>query len=1085
VRTHQQWLAQGGAEPPFRCCFIALWIGLVGSLMAGTKLAEFDFSKSPYETGNLVGQDNWGRVGSNTSGPTQITNGSVILKSGSNYEQTYHPLNTISPPSTGLKTYIRLEVNVKNAYRSSSGNGDYWFGLTANADQSGTSYDRIYLKKTANGLGFTFGLNAGITSQYNDERIYSFNTLYTLLLIHEPVSGTKNDKVTLFIKPTAGGTEDLVPLITQSFSGVGTYTKNDGSTASLPSAGNAISEPTILRSLGFWQRPAGTTINGSSANNQVEISKISVGNSMEAVDLPPSNSSNAYTPPASFPFIQQPTDEKVVSLQDTSGSIPTLQGMIDGARASNPDSFLVIYLKGAATYPVTTTPLILGSKMCLLGGGATFSASSSSAATSLIYISPGSSFVSISQSTLSGGSANLYGIEARGVNRVHLDQVTANQTGKDGIYLQGMGSTIFDNEITITRCQASLASVAGYAGIHIVGATQAVCMDNIASNNFIGILLESSAHCLLFNNQADSNSSTGIVLNNSTWCKVTKNQCSNNAIGLATLGSSNDKQYNFFVGNEVEGTATGFSLGGAANILYRNTISSNLSNRIATTGAGIQRIYSTDTAYVLNSNQEYFYPPTAFNQHNDLIISGKKRTDVTTAATTLSAIKNDYVAACAANPENAIVLHLTALQITGDAMITLNSNTSVILDGTINLNSGVTAFTATARTNICLSGGMILGGNTTGRPGLSFANCSRIIIENMSFYNFGDKNLRVEGSDVIAFDGCGTPCMVTACLINGGAARGIWTKGNTISSTAGFILSENWISNVNMDGIDFDITTASSLAMDNTCSDNIRYGIFTEEGANLNHVIRNVCANNEIGINVYSNDNLNTVRNTFIGNTCTGNQRGIRFGALIPWETSQNFAFNNQIYGSSSSGIDSQGLGSANYLSQNLFSGNVANLGSTISAVFFNPPNLNPTLALTYADWQSRYFWYGADSSLTADPNQNGLTNLMEYAFGQNPLAVGSTTSSPSVAYDSIARDGPWATFTYRHNKMAIDLTYEIWSSNDLTNWTLQNTDGVNVFQETANSDGDGNGTTELLRTRIKPGSDETKRFLKLHVRKN
>jgi parallel beta-helix repeat protein len=1069
--------------------------------MAGTKLAEFDFSKSPYGTGNLVGQDNWGRVGSNTSGPTQITNGKVILKSGTNNEQTYHPLNAISLISTDLKTYVRIEVNIKDAYRSSgSGTGDYWFGLTANADQSGTLYDRIYLKKTANGLGFTFGLNAGITPQYNDDMIYSFNTLYTLLLIHEPVSGTKNDKVTLFIKPTAGGTEDLVPLITQSFSGVGTYTKNDGSTASLPSAGNAISEPTTLRSLGFWQRSPGA------APNHIEIQKISIGNTLESVDLPPSNPSNAYTPPATFPFIQQPTDEKVVSLQDTSGSIPTLQGMIDGARASNPNSFLLIYLKGAATYPVTTTPLILGSKMCLLGGGATFSASSSSAATSLIYISPGSSFVSISQSILSGGSANLYGIEARGVNRVHLDQVTASQTGKDGIYLQGMGSTIFDNEITITRCQASLASVAGYAGIHIVDATQAVCMDNIASNNFIGILLESSAHCLLFNNQANSNSSAGIVLNNSTWCKVIKNQCSNNAIGLATLGSSNDKQYNFFVGNEVEGTATGFSLGGAANILYRNTISSNLSNRIATTGAGIQRIYSTDTAYVLNSNQEYFYPPTAFNQHSDLIISGKNRTDVTTAATTLSAIKNEYDAACVANPDNVIVLHLTAPQITGDTTITLNPNTSVILDGTINLNSGVTAFTATASTNICLSGGMILGGNTTGRPGLSFANCSRIIIENMSFYDFGDKNLRVEGSDVIAFDGCGTPCMVTACLINGGAARGIWTKGNTISSTAGFILSENWISKVNMDGIDFDITTASSLAMDNTCSDNIRYGIFTEEGANLNHVVRNVCANNAIGINVYSNDNLNTVRNTFIGNTCTGNQRGIRFGALIPWETSQNFAFNNQIYGSSSSGIDSQGRGSANYLSQNLFSGNVANLGSTTSAVFFNPPVVSPTLALTYADWQSRYFWYGADSSLTADPNQNGSTNLMEYALGQNPLARGSLSSQPVFDF-SASEVSPasytitlprwnetipiniggvlWPALTYRHNKIATDLTYEIWSSTDLANWTLQNTDGVNVIEETINSNVDGDGTIELLRTRIKPGSDETKRFLKLQVRKN
>ena len=118
--------------------FLTLWIGFTGSLLSGTKLAEFDFSSSSYASGNLVGQDNWGRVGSNTSGPTQITGGSVILKCGSNYEQTYHPLNAISPATTGLKTYVRLEVNVKNAYRSSTGNGDYWFGLSANADQSGT-----------------------------------------------------------------------------------------------------------------------------------------------------------------------------------------------------------------------------------------------------------------------------------------------------------------------------------------------------------------------------------------------------------------------------------------------------------------------------------------------------------------------------------------------------------------------------------------------------------------------------------------------------------------------------------------------------------------------------------------------------------------------------------------------------------------------------------------------------------------------------------------------------------------------------------------------------------------------------------
>jgi len=163
----------------------------------------------------------------------------------------------------------------------------------------------------------------------------------------------------------------------------------------------------------------------------------------------------------------------------------------------------------------------------------------------------------------------------------------------------------------------------------------------------------------------------------------------------------------------------------------------------------------------------------------------------------------------------------------------------------------------------------------------------------------------------------------------------------------------------------------------------------------------------------------------------------------------------------------------------------VSNFASTTSAVLFNPPVSSFSLSTSYTDWLARYFWYGADSSLTADPNQNGLSNLMEYALSQNPLAVDSTSFPPSVVYDSITRYGPWANFTYRHNKMATDLTYEIWSSTDLKNWTLQNADGATVIAETVNPDTDGDGTTELLRTRIKTGSDETKRFLKLQVRKN
>jgi len=178
--------------------------------------------------------------------------------------------------------------------------------------------------------------------------------------------------------------------------------------------------------------------------------------------------------------------------------------------------------------------------------------------------------------------------------------------------------------------------------------------------------------------------------------------------------------------------------------------------------------------------------------------------------------------------------------------------------------------------------------------------------------------------------------MIKDCSINSGAARGIWVKGDSISSTAGFVLSNNAISNMNMDGIDFDITTSNSLAMDNICSDNIRYGIFTEEGANLNHIINNTCSNNQIGLNIYSNANGNTIRNSFISNTCTSNQTGIRFGALSPLQTSQNFVFNNTISNSTIFAINAQNTGSQNYISQNYLYQNASDLGSTNSAVFFN-----------------------------------------------------------------------------------------------------------------------------------------------------
>src|SRR6185437_11140117 len=71
-----------------------------------------------------------------------------------------------------------------------------------------------------------------------------------------------------------------------------------------------------------------------------------------------------YTVPNST-FIENPSGETgVVTINDTSGSISTLQTSINNARTANPNSIIVINLKRGATYSVNSAGLVLGSQEC-------------------------------------------------------------------------------------------------------------------------------------------------------------------------------------------------------------------------------------------------------------------------------------------------------------------------------------------------------------------------------------------------------------------------------------------------------------------------------------------------------------------------------------------------------------------------------------------------------------------------------------------------------------------------------------------------------------------------------------------------
>jgi parallel beta-helix repeat (two copies) len=274
-----------------------------------------------------------------------------------------------------------------------------------------------------------------------------------------------------------------------------------------------------------------------------------------------------YAIPANT-FIGQPVGETVSVIDDTSGSIAVLQGLIDAARTANPDQFIRVRLKSNTVYAVAGAPLVLGSKMSLSGGGTTFAASAATTATSLVRISPGSSLVSLDRLTLEGAGKNLHGIEAHGVSRVNVDRVTVRETALDGISLQGLGVGAFDNEMTITRCIAS--GIASAAGIRVRDATQAVVMDNDCHNNATGILLETTDHASVVNNSLRYNSIAGVRLRESKNNKVASNLCDGNPVGIRTEGVATVSTYNFIFRNSIQFASTGIVAGQSRDSLYGN-----------------------------------------------------------------------------------------------------------------------------------------------------------------------------------------------------------------------------------------------------------------------------------------------------------------------------------------------------------------------------------------------------------------------------------------------------------------------------------------------------------------------------------
>ena len=136
--------------------------------------------------------------------------------------------------------------------------------------------------------------------------------------------------------------------------------------------------------------------------------------------------------------------------------------------------------------------------------------------------------------------------------------------------------------------------------------------------------------------------------------------------------------------------------------------------------------------------------------------------------------------------------------------------------------------------------------------------------------------------------------------------------------------------------------------------------------------------------------------------------------------------------------------------------------------------------ATPYAAWQNAHFTAaqlaepGVSGDL-ADPDGDGIVNLLEYALNLDPFTPGRT-GLPVTS--TLAQGGAaYATLTYTKVKAATDLTYAVEVSADLVNWN-----GGSGY--TADVGALDQGTTEQVTTRdltaITPATP--RRFMRLRV---
>ena len=141
----------------------------------------------------------------------------------------------------------------------------------------------------------------------------------------------------------------------------------------------------------------------------------------------------------------------------------------------------------------------------------------------------------------------------------------------------------------------------------------------------------------------------------------------------------------------------------------------------------------------------------------------------------------------------------------------------------------------------------------------------------------------------------------------------------------------------------------------------------------------------------------------------------------------------------------------------------------------------NPMTALD--TWRNDAFGTTAnsgDAADAADPDGDGVVNLLEYAYHTAPTATTSAGDLPKVQIVNVSSQD-YIAYQFRRSDTASNLVYSIETSSDLSTWTTlwssNSADNTYLYSHTDNGDGSAN---YVIRHNQSIGSD--KQFLRLRV---